>query len=131
MRNVLYTACKVGDLENLNSILKDLGERENSKSNVIQSTDKDQNDCQKGTADITVCNSIQTGEVKRLDDGDAVEAQGACERKTNTTEILNKPFGNQENTLLHIAATESHKPIIYRLLEAGADPAIKYVSPPF
>ena len=125
VRNALYTACKVGDLDSLNNILKDLEEPENSKSNVVQSTEKHQKDFQKDTADITLCDSIQTGEDKHLRDGDAVKAPGVCERKGNITEILNKPFGNQENTFLHIAATESHKPIIYRLLEAGADPAIK------
>ena len=125
MRDALYTACKVGDLDSLNSVLKDLEEPENSKSNVVQSAEKDQKDFLRDTADITVCDSIQTGEVKHLDEGDAVKAPGVCERKGNITEILNKPFGDQENTLLHIAATESHKPIIYRLLEAGADPAIK------
>ena len=120
VRNALYTACKVGDLNSLNRILKNLEEPEKSKHNLVQIAEKDQKDFQKDAADITVCDSIQDGDVKHQGDGD-----GLCECKANTTEILNKPFGNQERTLLHIAATESHKPIISRLLEAGADPAMK------
>ena len=118
VRNALYTACKVGDLNSLNRILKNLEEPEKLKRDLVQTAEKDQKDFQKDGADITVCDSIQTGDANHQGDG-------VCDCKTKTTEILNKPFGHQERTLLHIAATESHKPIIYRLLEAGADPAIK------
>ena len=113
VRNALYTACKVGDMNSLNKILKNLEE-------PVQTAEKNQKDFQKDAADITLCDSIQTGDANHQGDGD-----GVCEYKLKTTEILNKPFGHQERTLLHIAATESHKPIISRLLEAGADPAIK------
>ena len=113
VRNALYTACKVGDLNSLNKILKNL-------EGPVQTAEKNQKDFQKNAADITLFDSNQTGDANYQGDVD-----GVCECKLKTTEILNKPFGHQERTLLHIAATESHKPIISRLLEAGADPAIK------
>ena len=44
-----------------------------------------------------------------------------------TVSILSETFGDNETTLLHVAAREGHKDIITLLMTAGADPAIRWV----
>ena len=42
-----------------------------------------------------------------------------------TISILNEKFGDNDTTLLHVAAREGHKKIISLLMATGADPAIR------
>ena len=42
-----------------------------------------------------------------------------------TAGILSETFGDNETTLLHVAAREGHKVIVTMLMTAGADPAIR------
>ena len=41
------------------------------------------------------------------------------------SDVINEQFGEGGNTLLHVASRSSRKEIVLRLLECGADPAVK------
>ena len=96
-------------MNGLNRILEDFEVSEKEK------VDEPAKDTEQDTGDLMQAEHVNTNESTLV------------QRKPILAETLNKSFGDQERTLLHIAATQSHKVIIQRLLEAGADPAIKYV----
>ncbi len=112
MRNSLFTACKVGDLEALNDILSKL--EKNPAQNEISES--------KSTEDSVVENKCEN----QTDPSITKEPWPASESRTSSyVELVNTSFGDQGRTLLHIASTQGHKDVITRLLGAGADPSIK------
>ena len=111
MRNSLFTACKVGDLNSLNDIISKL-ERPANLSEGLQ-------------IEATTCDSIQIDDARDSGDGNFKITIAKNKYDMEVSDILNQPFGDQERTLLHVTTTQSHKPIICRLLESGADPTIK------
>ena len=42
-------------------------------------------------------------------------------------DILNEPFGDNETTLLHVCARFGHPALVSLLLDAGADPSVRWV----
>ena len=114
VRNLLFTACKVGDIKNFNAILENLNRPRTASE-----------EAQQGSGDAMPCDSIQIDIACEVADSNSVMTTAKCKYNKDISDILNKPFGDQEKTLLHVAAAQSQKPIIYKLLEAGADPAIK------
>lgn len=44
-----------------------------------------------------------------------------------TIEMLSEPFGDNNTTLLHVGAKEGHGAVVSMLMEAGANPAIRFV----
>ena len=129
LRNDVYTACKVGNLENLNLLLPKLKEAcdrillpdewknsrgrlestcSESTSEAFTTAPEDENPSDTGSA--------PGGNTRAADGVTAVEKMSA---------ILNDSIGAQGTTLLHLAATRGHKEIVRFLLEAGCDPSIK------
>ena len=112
IRNSLFTACKVGDLDALNDILSKL--EKNAAQNEISES--------KSTEDSVVENKCEN----QTDSTSPAGPQPVSESRTpRCVELVNTSFGDQGRTLLHIASTQGHKDIITRLLGAGADPSIK------
>lgn len=48
-----------------------------------------------------------------------------------TPALLSEPFGDNNTTFLHVAAKEGHGKIIAILMEAGANPALRYIGSSF
>lgn len=44
-----------------------------------------------------------------------------------TIEMLSEPFGDNSTTLLHVGAREGHGAVVSMLMEAGANPAMRFV----
>ncbi len=102
VRNRLFTACKIGDTDSLNEILEG-----------------------KSTADKVESDPSETA----ASQGDGIGAgDWAKATQLGMNELLNKPFGDQERTLLHVCSLHGHKAAIIRLLEAGADPCARFVA---
>ncbi len=111
IRNSLFTACKVGDLDALNDIL----------SKLTVSPAPHETSQAKSTQEPLVENKCDN----QTDSSSTVVPQPATEKTLSCVELVNTSFGDQGRTLLHIASTQGHKDVITRLLEAGADPSIK------
>lgn len=45
----------------------------------------------------------------------------------DTNDMLNEPIGDNKYSLLHIAAKEGHRKVIWLLMECGANPATRYL----
>ena len=117
VRNSLFTACKVGDVDALNDILSGLN---------INPTQPETNDTTDSKSTTVTGNNGETPS----DSENRVELKThevtVPENNTlNTVELLNTTFGDQGRTLLHIATTQGHKDVLRRLLEVGADPTLK------
>ncbi len=117
VRNSLFTACKVGDVDALNDILSGLNINPTqpgaNETSVPKSSTVTEN------IGETQSNSVNTLEPK------ALEITVPENNTLNMVELLNTTFGDQGRTLLHIAATHGHKDVLHRLLEVGADPTLK------
>lgn len=81
--DALFTACKVGDVDTLSSLLH------------------------------------LSGETQEQPESNTSDAQ-------NPLTLLNKPIDSSGFTLLHVASAAAQKAVVRLLLDAGADPALRY-----
>lgn len=102
LRNQLYTACKIGDVETLFNVLSPLLPQDVKQSEHVNSTE-----------DLTTSNAPTEEAIDQgLESSDLVL----------TADLLNAPFGESCTTLLHVAAARECAQAVMYLLEAGADP---------
>ena len=109
----LYTACKTSDVAMLNEVLDSLSDS--------QHLSVDQ--CFSSYANSTFEKEDLAPE---KDNSLTLEADNSITlAQANMTKLLSSPLDKSGETLLHVASRGGDKAIILKLLECGADPAIK------
>lgn len=70
---------------------------------------------------VTACKSGNAGELAKIME----EIKGDEAERGDLAEVLNRQHGNSKVTLLHLAASSGHRPVVRALLRAGADPCAR------
>ena len=134
----MYTACKVGDVEALTEVLASLRMSDaeagaGSKPSISIGQENVEESASKGAASDAVGDSDKSREQSTSDTKSecherTISSNGASIEtvdKQVLMEMLNEEHGQQQRTLLHLAAAGGHGPVCAVLLESGADPAVK------
>lgn len=133
LRNQLYTACKSCDLHSLQQLLEELTHQSGStelidlveQQNINCSPADDAEEQQKMECSEKVqCSVVQNSEGARSGDLENTQKTEG-DFSTITTDILNKPFGAGQRTLLHVTAEAGSSEMVSLLLSAGANPTLK------
>ena len=118
IRDQLFTTCKTGNMDTFDSILIELGDLFSSRLNSNSSEYPSNPETNGIVSDIN----------------SPVEMNSSTDPPLQTLELtgflsqyLSHPFGQQMNTMLHVAARSGHREIVKKLLENGADPAVRFV----
>lgn len=136
-RNELYTACKLGNIDQVRELLKTFLPSDTAISlQTISITDQPSDGCSPQSSinapDSATCASNE-GAV-HTDTSNSLSGSGignkpclkAGHEGMMNSGLISEPFGEARRTLLSVAATQNHREIVGMLLEAGADPTFRY-----
>ncbi len=127
VRDALYTACKTGDADALNRVLEDI-ETEKRTERGSETHELSLPGADDSKLDTAPPSDTKSDDLLGQDDT-SDNVQGKSNDPPPAEALLNAAYGAQQQRLLHLAAAQGHKSLIYRLLEAGADPALRCVKP--